>query len=86
MTVVVGIMKGDLSAFTPFEFLSEKVLTGCGGGSLRTSIDIPNLVMLYQTGKLKLDELITGRYPLENINEAIESLEKGEALRNLIVF
>lgn len=86
MTVVIGIMKGDLSAFLPFEFLSEKVLTGCGGGSLRMSIDIPNLVMLYQTGKLKLDELITARYPLERINEAIESLEKGEALRNLIVF
>ena len=86
MTVVIGIMRGDLSAFTPFEFLSEKVLTGCGGGSLRMSIDIPNLVMLYQTGKLKLDELITGRYPLERINEAIESLEKGEAIRNLIVF
>lgn len=86
MTVVIGIMKGDLSAFAPFEFLSEKVLTGCGGGSLRLSIDIPNLVMLYQTGKLKLDELITARYPLERINEAIESLEKGEALRNLIMF
>jgi S-(hydroxymethyl)glutathione dehydrogenase/alcohol dehydrogenase len=86
MTVVIGIMKGDLSAFAPFEFLSEKVLTGYGGGSLRMSIDIPNLVMLCQTGVLKLDELITARYPLEHINEAIESLEKGESLRNLIVF
>jgi Zn-dependent alcohol dehydrogenase len=33
-----------------------------------------------------LDELITGRYPLELINEAIEAVEKGQALRNVIVF
>ena len=86
MTVVIGIMQGNLSAFTPFEFLSERVLTGAGGGSIRLSIDIPMLVTLYQAGRLKLDELISGRYPLERINEAIESLEKGEALRNLIIF
>jgi S-(hydroxymethyl)glutathione dehydrogenase/alcohol dehydrogenase len=86
MTVIIGIMTGNLSAFTPTEFLSEKILTGCGGGSLRLTIDIPNLVALYRAGQLKLDELITGRYPLERINEAIAFLESGEALRNLIVF
>ena len=66
--------------------MGEKMLTGAGGGSIRLSIDIPFLVSLYQSGRLKLDELISGRYPLEQINEAIASLEKGEALRNLIVF
>jgi Zn-dependent alcohol dehydrogenase len=44
------------------------------------------LAALYQQGKLKLDELITMRYPVEQINEAIESVEKGEALRNVITF
>jgi S-(hydroxymethyl)glutathione dehydrogenase / alcohol dehydrogenase len=34
----------------------------------------------------ELDELITGRYPLEQINEAVESTEKGQALRNVIMF
>ncbi len=87
MTVVVGLAQGDLQAITPMEFVfTEKILTGCGGGSVRTSIDIPYLVSLYQSGKLKLDELITGHYPLARINEAIASLEKGEALRNIITF
>jgi S-(hydroxymethyl)glutathione dehydrogenase/alcohol dehydrogenase len=87
MTVVVGLAGGNLEAFNPMELVfTEKVLTGCGGGSLRSSIDIPYLVSLYQTGKLKLDELISGHYPLERINEAIESLQKGEALRNIITF
>jgi len=43
-------------------------------------------VGLYQAGALKLDELISGRYPLDRINEAIESVKNGEALRNVIVF
>jgi Zn-dependent alcohol dehydrogenase len=87
MTVVVGLAGGNLEAITPMELVfTEKVLTGCGGGSVRTSIDIPYLISLYQTGKLKLDELITGHYPLARINEAIESLQKGKALRNIITF
>jgi S-(hydroxymethyl)glutathione dehydrogenase/alcohol dehydrogenase len=87
MTVIVGIMGGNLSSFVPIEFImSEKILTGCGGGSIQPSIDIPYLISLYQAGKLKLDELISGHYPLEGINEAIESLDRGEALRNIIVF
>jgi Zn-dependent alcohol dehydrogenase len=86
MTVVVGVMQGDLSAFTPYEFLSERILTGAGGGSLRLSLDIPMLVDLYLSGRLKLDELITARYSLDEINVAVDSLAEGEALRNLIVF
>jgi Zn-dependent alcohol dehydrogenase len=87
MTVIVGLAGGNLSAFAPLEFVfTEKILTGCGGGSLRSSIDIPFLVSLYKAGKLKLDELISGHYPLARINEAIDSLKKGEALRNIIHF
>ena len=44
------------------------------------------MVDMYQAGILKLDELITGRYPLEQINEAIESVLEGKALRNVIMF
>jgi S-(hydroxymethyl)glutathione dehydrogenase/alcohol dehydrogenase len=87
MTVVVGLAGGNLKDFTPLEFIfTEKILTGCGGGSIRSSIDIPFLVSLYQAGKLKLDELISGYYPLARINEAVASLQKGEALRNIITF
>ena len=66
--------------------MGERKVVGSFMGSTRLSVDIPKLVALYQNGKLKLDELITARYPLEQINEAIEVMEKGEALRNLIIF
>ena len=55
-------------------------------GSTRLSVQVPQLVELYQHNRLKLDELVSGRYPLEEINEAIASMERGEALRNVIVF
>ena len=64
---------------------NQRVL-GSKMGTARIQVDIPYLVTLYQQGRLKLDELISGRYPLEEINEAIASVKRGEALRNVIVF
>jgi len=55
-------------------------------GSTRLRVDVPWLVDLYQQGRLKLDELITARYSLEQINEAIEKTERGEAIRNVIIW
>jgi Zn-dependent alcohol dehydrogenase len=66
--------------------INEKTLTGGFMGSARLSVDVPGLIGLYKSGRYKLDELIAGRYPLEQINEAIQSSMGGEALRNVIVF
>jgi S-(hydroxymethyl)glutathione dehydrogenase/alcohol dehydrogenase len=55
-------------------------------GSTRLSVDVPWLVALYETHRLKLDELITARYPLSQINEAVQTTESGSVLRNVIVF
>ncbi len=86
MMVIVGIAGGNLAAFHPSEFIhNETMMTGAKMGSSRIDIDIPRLAALYKAGKLKLDELITGRYPMEQINEAIEAVERGEALRNIII-
>jgi Zn-dependent alcohol dehydrogenase len=62
------------------------MLTAVYMGSARLRIDIPRLVTLYQAGRYKLDELITARYPIEQINEAIAAVVNGKALRNIIVF
>ena len=88
MTVIIGLVPIKESVcFSTFDLIGgERVLTGCGGGSPRLSIDIPRLVELYRSGSLKLDDLITGHYPLAEVNAAIESTAKGEALRNVIMF
>lgn len=64
---------------------SQRIL-GSKMGSTRLQVDVPQLVQLYQQGRLKLAELITARYPLEAINQAIAAAVRGEALRNVIVF
>lgn len=65
---------------------NERRILGSSMGSTRLSVQVPQLVDLYQSGRLQLDELISRRYPLEEINEAIAGMERGEALRNVIVF
>ena len=86
--VLVGMPPKDACAPLPIgDFVYDgQTILGSNLGSTRLAVDIPRLVSLYQTGRLKLDELITAKYPLEGINEAIESMERGEALRNVIVF
>ncbi len=89
MTVIIGLpsmSEATLSLPIHAFVKDERVIAGGYMGSTNLSVDIPRLVSLYQSGRLKLDELITRRYPLEKINEAIESAEKGEALRNVIMF
>ncbi len=86
MTVIVGLAPDKMTCM-PMGFIrSEKVLTGSFMGTTRLSTDVPKLVELYKAGGLKLDELITKRYPLSQINDAIQSTIKGEALRNVVVF
>ncbi|MCX8031952.1 MAG: alcohol dehydrogenase catalytic domain-containing protein [Thermoleophilia bacterium] len=74
---------GDISAM---DFFSGRTLTGSAMGAVTTRLDIPRLMALYRAGILKVDEMIDGRYPLEQINEANESLLEGKALKNVIVF
>ncbi len=64
----------------------ERAIVGSSYGGARTREDLPRLVALYQAGKLKIDELITKRYGLEEANEAFRALAAGELGRGLIVF
>ena len=88
MTVIIGLPKfSDVINFSPFTYIKdERMLTGSYMGTTQLHTGIPKLIALYKAGRLKLDELITARYPLEKINEAIQAVEKGQALRNVIMF
>ena len=86
--VLVGLPAKKATVALPvFDFVgNERKIIGSVMGSTRLSVDVPRLVDLYRHGRLKLDELITNRYPLEQINVAIEEMETGEVLRNVIIF
>jgi S-(hydroxymethyl)glutathione dehydrogenase/alcohol dehydrogenase len=87
-TVLVGMPpSGVTSTIDPGWLAADgQRIIGSKMGSARLPVDVPKIVELYREGRLKLDELITGRYPLERINEAIASSRSGTALRNVIVF
>jgi Zn-dependent alcohol dehydrogenase len=86
MVIQVGLPpRGGMVSIPGFMF-GERTITSSHMGSTKLSTDIPKLIDLYRTGRLKLDELVTARYPLARINEAIEAVELGEALRNVIMF
>ena len=55
-------------------------------GSNRFRIDMPRFVDLYLQGKLHLDDMVSGRIKLSDINEAMAQLETGEIARNVIMF
>ena len=61
-------------------------MVGSKMGDVVLARDIPWMVDLYNQGRLKLDELISGRWTLDQINEAIASTRSGAARRNVIVF
>jgi S-(hydroxymethyl)glutathione dehydrogenase / alcohol dehydrogenase len=60
-------------------------ILGSKMGSARLASAVPLLVDMYEQRRLKLDELISARHPLERINEAMAAARTGEALRNVIV-
>ena len=86
-TVIIGSTeRGKLLSISPGELLSdEKILMGSRNGSVRPRTDIPMLIRLYKNGRIKLDELITRRYPLEEVNTALEDLQKGVLARGVLI-
>jgi Zn-dependent alcohol dehydrogenase len=87
-TVLVGMPPSGVQATIDPGWLAadgQRIL-GSKMGSARPTVDVPKIVALYRDGRLKLDELVTARYPLERINEALASSRSGAALRNVIVF
>ncbi len=87
MVVIVGMPASDVkSEFTPLGLAgSVQTIKGSFMGQTRLDVDIPWLLDLYHQGRLKLDELITNRYPIEQINEAFTDTLSGKSLRNVLI-
>ena len=63
----------------------EKNFKGSYYGSSRPSLDMHQMVSLYESGKLDIDSLVTRHYTLDQINEAYESLDQGVVGRGVIM-
>ena len=68
------------------EFLMERKMQGSNMGSNRFRVDMPRFVEFYLQGRLHLDDLISRRISLEDVNDGIAALETGEVARSVIIF
>ncbi|MGH9194349.1 MAG: zinc-binding dehydrogenase, partial [Acidimicrobiia bacterium] len=85
-TVIGMIPIGETVELPGFDFLSEKKIQGSLMGSNRFRIDMPRYIDFYLAGKLKLDELVSDRIKLEQVNDGFTALSSGEIARDVIVF
>ncbi|MEM7530601.1 MAG: Zn-dependent alcohol dehydrogenase [Chloroflexota bacterium] len=85
---VVGMARSDATANVPAQDIvrTEKRLVGSYYGSAVPREDMVQLLEYYDEGKIKLDELITKTYTIEQVNEAFDALNSGENVRGVILF
>ena len=86
--VVIGVHPSDSESSLPAGQFSttEKTLMSCLYGTSRPTKDIPLAIDMYRNGRIKLDELITHHFNLEDINGAVEKMNSGLDGRGIVVF
>ena len=85
VTIFVGHAPFDTPVTLDARILmQEKMVMGSMYGTARPRIDFPRLLKLYKDGRLRLDELVSREYALEDINEAFAALERGEVARSIL--
>ena len=84
---MLGVAPANATVEVPAAALRrEKVLTGSSMGSNRFKVDIPRYIELYYQGKLMLDEMITKRFRLDQVDEAFQAMREGEVIRSVLMF
>lgn len=81
--IVVGLIMGPVT-IPGLSFINEKNLLGCIYGSASIQYDIPRIIDQYMNKQILLDELVSKRRPLSEINEAFADMEKGEVARSVL--
>jgi S-(hydroxymethyl)glutathione dehydrogenase/alcohol dehydrogenase len=85
--VVVGLPRvGARASFEPLALAeADQRILGSNYGSIRPHVDIPWLVDQYMAGNLKLEEMVSARLPLDEAASALARLDRGEALRQILI-
>ena len=85
-TVIGMIPVGQKIELEGSVFLREKKIQGSSMGSNRFKVDMPRYIDFYMQGRLKLDEMITRRMKLDEVNEAFRAMKAGEVARSVLMF
>ena len=77
--------EGEMIRLAPHELISGKQIAGSWGGASSPDRDIPKIHGLFESANVPLGALLTKRYYLDQINEALDDLEAGRVFRPLVV-
>lgn len=86
-SVIIGVAGAGKEISTrPFQLVTGRVWRGSAFGGARGRTDVPKIVDWYMDGKINIDDLITHKMPLEDINKAFDLMHSGESIRSVIEF
>jgi S-(hydroxymethyl)glutathione dehydrogenase/alcohol dehydrogenase len=85
-TIVGMVPFGQKIELHGWDFLRERKVQGSSMGSNRFRTDMPNLIELYLQGRLHLDDWISNRIKLEDINQGFQDMKDGKVVRSIIDF
>ena len=86
-SVIIGVAEAGKEISTrPFQLVTGRVWMGTAFGGARGRTDVPKIVDWYMDGKIRIDELITHKLPLQRINEGFELMKAGESIRSVVVY
>jgi S-(hydroxymethyl)glutathione dehydrogenase / alcohol dehydrogenase len=87
VSVIVGVAAAGQEISTrPFQLVTGRAWKGTAFGGARGRTDVPKIVDWYMDGKLNIDDLITNVMPIEQVNEALDLMHRGEGIRTVLTF
>lgn len=87
VSVIIGVAgSGQEISTRPFQLVTGRTWKGTAFGGTKGRTELPGLVEKYMNGTLKLNEMITFTYPLEEINIAFDMMKQGKSIRSVIIF
>ena len=86
-SVIIGVAgAGQEISTRPFQLVTGRVWRGSAFGGARGRTDVPRIVDMYMEGRIRIDEMITHKMPLEKINDAFDLMHRGESIRSVVVY
>ena len=86
-STIIGVAgAGQEISTRPFQLVTGRVWRGTAFGGAKGRTDVPKIVDWYMEGKINIDDLITHKLQIEDINDAFDLMHKGESIRSVVVF
>jgi S-(hydroxymethyl)glutathione dehydrogenase/alcohol dehydrogenase len=87
VSVIIGVAgAGQEISTRPFQLVTGRIWKGTAFGGARGRTDVPKIVDWYMDGKINIDDLITHKLALADINEGFELMHAGESIRSVVVY